>query len=609
MTDCFLLNFNQDIPGLIMKCTIPEISWHNRDPVLSIDIQKQLPDEPFYRLASGGTDSHVLIWHIKSDDDGITTVDFASDLVRHQKAVNAVRFSPCGTFLASGDDESAIIIWKKRQDSDAPELCGPGEAEVVNKESWVVLKILRGHLEDVYDLSWSPDSTSLISGSVDNTAIIWNIQKGSKSILEDHKGFVQGVAWDPNNDLVATLSSDRKMRVFQTTSKKLLTRVGKAPLPVPKDHELHGKKINLFHDDTIQTFFRRLTFSPDGELLIVPSGVIEPQEPGKKQSSTTLVFSRRLLSRPVCYLPSLDQYSVCVRCCPVLFELRNIDPSTKPESMFLLPYRVIFAVATASAVVLYDTQQPMPFGYVSNLHYTRLTDLSWSPKGDLLMVSSTDGYCSIITFSPGELGVPYEPKQESATQAAAAPAPPSRQESEDVNGIISKQSDLVAEIDLAKDEDDFEGIKKLDDENSGHKNPNGEEKIQTPKEESHAEKDIQMHIDEPHTEGETEAMKEKPVKENESQMNKELSEAEVKSEEQRNSSSSTEVTQSGESSSNQCASPDSKSGGNPGTNCGGTPSSTVPRIEEVITPGNSGKKARRVQLITLSSPKSKKKLL
>lgn len=82
-------------------------------------------------------------------------------------------------------------------------------------------------------------------------------------------------------------------------------------------------------------------------------------------------------SRPVCYLPSLDQYSVCVRCCPVLFELRNIDPSTKPESMFALQYRVIFAVATASAVVLYDTQQPMPFGYVSNLHYTRLTDLAW----------------------------------------------------------------------------------------------------------------------------------------------------------------------------------------------------------------------------------------
>lgn len=45
-----------------MKCTIPEISWHNRDPVLSIDIQPKAEDKnEFYRLATGGTDSHVLV--------------------------------------------------------------------------------------------------------------------------------------------------------------------------------------------------------------------------------------------------------------------------------------------------------------------------------------------------------------------------------------------------------------------------------------------------------------------------------------------------------------------------------------------------------------------
>jgi chromatin assembly factor 1 subunit B len=42
-----------------MKCSIPEISWHNREPVLSIDIQPI--SEKFYRLATGGADCHVLV--------------------------------------------------------------------------------------------------------------------------------------------------------------------------------------------------------------------------------------------------------------------------------------------------------------------------------------------------------------------------------------------------------------------------------------------------------------------------------------------------------------------------------------------------------------------
>lgn len=53
------------------------------------------------------------------------------------------------------------------------------------KENWTVVKMMRGHLEDVYDLCWSPDSTHLISGSVDTTAIIWDVQKG-KCIIGDY---------------------------------------------------------------------------------------------------------------------------------------------------------------------------------------------------------------------------------------------------------------------------------------------------------------------------------------------------------------------------------------------------------------------------------------
>lgn len=44
-----------------MKFAIPEISWHNRDPVLSVDFQPKADINEPLRLATGGTDSHVLV--------------------------------------------------------------------------------------------------------------------------------------------------------------------------------------------------------------------------------------------------------------------------------------------------------------------------------------------------------------------------------------------------------------------------------------------------------------------------------------------------------------------------------------------------------------------
>lgn len=136
-----------------MKCTIPEISWHNRDPVLSVDVQpKTNSKEQFHRLASGGTDSHVLvssdsvrplviscplvysaanypspqIWYmtVSNEDHDHVKLELAADLARHQRAVNVVRWSPSGELLASGDDESVIFVWKKKEDNEVVNILG-----------------------------------------------------------------------------------------------------------------------------------------------------------------------------------------------------------------------------------------------------------------------------------------------------------------------------------------------------------------------------------------------------------------------------------------------------------------------------------------------------
>lgn len=240
------------------------------------------------------SDSHVLIWYV-TYDEGVVKLDLAADLTRHQKAVNCVRWSPSGEYLASCDDESAILIWRQKPESEAESIFDRDDATDGDKEVWLTYKILRGHHEDVYDLSWSQDSQFLVSGSVDNSVRVWDVQKATSIVITDHKGLVQGVAWDPLNKYLATLSTDRFLRFFDVQSKKIVQRNNKSTLPVPKDNPYYQKSVRLFHDDTLQTFFRRLSFSPDGTLIIVPSGKMEIEGSNSKPLNTTYIYTRHSL--------------------------------------------------------------------------------------------------------------------------------------------------------------------------------------------------------------------------------------------------------------------------------------------------------------------------
>lgn len=169
---------------------------------------------------------------------------------------------------------------------------------------------------------------------------------------------------------------------------------------------MHGRSVRLYHDGTLQTFFRRLCFTPDGKLLLTPTGVTD-YDGVLKPTNTSYGYSRYDLSKPAFVLPFPNEYTVAVRCSPVLYRLRPFNAEKNPP-IISLPYRMVYAVATKNSVFFYDTQQPVPFAIVSNIHYTRLTDLTWSTDGNILIVSSTDGFCSLLTFAENELGERYE---------------------------------------------------------------------------------------------------------------------------------------------------------------------------------------------------------
>ncbi|EPQ50803.1 WD40 repeat-like protein [Gloeophyllum trabeum ATCC 11539] len=312
------------------------------------------------------------------------------------------------------------------------------------------------------------------------------------------------------------------------------SRYGRSPSPMPALPAIRMQpsagawaSVKLYGDESFTNFFRRLTFSPDGGLLLTPAGQFEDPSviPGlsrsskgsddqptrgrkghpsanegsdKSSASSVYIYSRANFARPpIAQLPGHKKASVAVRFSPILYDLRagvvgadsparpatvvvekgkeeqvSVDiagpsqtpaadlaspstsrpslpsltipeviapaprpaaatpavlpspalsasdsqrPTTPPDakwrapghaptlsnstgSVFALPYRMLFAVATKDTVSIHDTQQAGPVCLLSKLHYDEFTDMSWSPDGQCLMLSSRDGYCTIVVF-------------------------------------------------------------------------------------------------------------------------------------------------------------------------------------------------------------------
>jgi chromatin assembly factor 1 subunit B len=188
----------------------------------------------------------------------------------------------------------------------------------------------------------------------------------------------------------------------------------------------------LFVDETRTPFLRRLTFTPDGSLLLATAGRYVTPE-GREENAAYL-FRATQPDVPVLRLGGMGSPVVCARSCPVLFERHHLQsqadggggaaaaPEDAASPIFTnLEHRMIFAVATAEAVLLYDTEQLSPFATVAHLHYAPITDMAWSADGKILAISSQDGYCSMVSFEAGELGAVSADKAP-LMQAYTAPA-------------------------------------------------------------------------------------------------------------------------------------------------------------------------------------------
>lgn len=433
-----------------MKVLTPEISWHpgkdgegKNDPILSLTFH------PSGVLVTAGHDAIIRFWKIdltlpppKASSDATAetkapegpSILCAAELAGHVHAVNVVRFSPNFECLASAGDDGKAIIWYANRDLTSANWSWSD----IKSHKELSSTALSGHGGDVTDVAWSPDGTRIVTASIDNSAIIWDVRTGkSIQILRDHNHYVQGVAWDVFDQFIATQSCDRTCRLYgHQKNKPICSTPGKtrclqravmrhrkfengainksgdakasavsndpSKTEKPAPRSVHKKHL-MFMDDTVPSFFRRPCFSPCGSMFFSPAGQFLSKKTERQMIKTTYMHLRNQWDRPAFHYPGYGEASLVVKCCPVLFQRAKRDGV---DNIPGLDYRIVFAIATIDEVLIYDTQCYYPIMIVKNIHYATITDLAWACDGTMLAVSSQDGYCTFIHLIAGELGEP-----------------------------------------------------------------------------------------------------------------------------------------------------------------------------------------------------------
>ncbi|KAG0272841.1 HIR complex subunit [Linnemannia exigua] len=381
-----MVEFDQsNLPPSAMHIYKPDWVCHldekgKRAPIYSLHVH---PDGT--RLATGAQDGKVKIWNMETlanPNIDITTEPskHLCTMSVHNGAVLCVKWSSeDGKYLATGSDDMIVMIWQLDRSSESWGGATFGSNDGPNVETWRGYKRLSGHESDVTDVSWSPDNKYLASAGLDSKIIIWDGKSFDRIItLDKHSGFVKGLTWDPVGKYMASQSDDKTVRIWRISDWQVEVLIEKP-----------------YQDSTGTTFFRRLSWSPEGGHIV-----------------TANAFSN---DKPVAAVISRDNWNADI-------SLVGHDAPVEVVSFNPLLYRYIDSkgnsgltsiVAVGSqdrGLTVWKTSDPRPFVGIKELFEHSFLDMCWTPDGKTLLACSYDGSVIVLIFPTGALGeaVPVE---------------------------------------------------------------------------------------------------------------------------------------------------------------------------------------------------------
>ncbi|KAI8322367.1 WD40 repeat-like protein [Martensiomyces pterosporus] len=416
-----------------MRITKPEWLRHDADKkkltaIFSLDFHPSGT-----RLATAGMDNKIRIWSTRSithpregEEEDEEEPRLLSTLTSHSGAVMCVRFSSGdGRYLASGADDMIVLIWERDADDSQP--MGNISSLGASAEVWRPVRRLTGHESDVCDLAWSPDNRWLATCGLDNAVYIWDgatFERVKK--LTGHSQFVKGLTFDPAGKYLATQSDDKTLKIWRTSDWALQTTVSKP-----------------YEDNIFSTYFRRPSWSPDGECIAtanaangkVPVAAIVSRDTwkadlsfvGHRAAIEAVRFNPRVFSVPASATAPADGDGAAGHA-------EECEPGTEnggggaaekedgEQKKAADPVQASICAAGGQdrGITVWLTSQHMPIAAATNLFTGNLLDLAWhtfevpEPAADddsesivaCLAACSYDGTVALLEFTKQELGLP-----------------------------------------------------------------------------------------------------------------------------------------------------------------------------------------------------------
>ncbi|KAJ2331914.1 hypothetical protein GGI00_003039, partial [Coemansia sp. RSA 2681] len=115
----------------------------------------------------------------------------------HKDEVWYVTFSPDGRYLGSASCDKTCILWSTKDYS--------------------IARRLEGHDYEVACLAWSPDSKQIVSASSDRTLRLWDVETGeSLRVFSGHEETVTACKWLGDTGKILSGGMDRKVIIWNT---------------------------------------------------------------------------------------------------------------------------------------------------------------------------------------------------------------------------------------------------------------------------------------------------------------------------------------------------------------------------------------------------------